>query len=104
MASIAPLFSDEPVTKSDFARLEERSDPLEERFDRLEERSDRLEERFDRLEERSDRLEERFDRLEERFYDLQKSVSDQIHSQSIAIIWAMTGLTGIFVGAVSLLN
>ena len=56
-----------------------------------------------RLEERFDRIEDRLDRLEERSCGLQQTMQDHLRTYTLTTIGAMTALTGIFAGLLTVL-
>ena len=99
--TLMSYLSPEPWTdlakKSDIAGLEAR---LDQGFERVDLRSEKLDQRFEKLEQR---LEGRFQTLDDRLFEMQGRLNDQFKNYSFVMVAAMTGLTAIYAGLLTII-
>jgi hypothetical protein len=83
--------------KSDIAGLEAR---LDQRFEKIDQRFEKIDQRFEKLEQR---LEGRFQTLDDRLFEMQGRLNDQFKNYSVVMVAAMTALTAIYAGLLTII-
>ena len=104
LMDLLPQEGEQPATKSDVARHDQRFDAVDRRFDAVERRLDAVDHRFEAVEGRLDRIDQGLEKIDDRMHSMQETLRDQLAFYSRTTVWAMTGLTGMFSAVVLIIT